>query len=78
MDLFYQWVWIYAAPVKFPFVLQTLPPFPTVFGIYTFFNLGNDWLQKFERLDMVKMYSQRKKWEWYCLNYLQYDKKGQT
>ena len=38
MDLFYQWVWIYAAPVKFTFVLQMLPPYPTVFGIYSFLN----------------------------------------
>ena len=29
----------------------------------TSFNLENDWLQKFERIDVVKMYSQRKKLE---------------
>ena len=32
-------------------------------AVITSFNLENDWLQKFEMLDMVKMYSQRKKWE---------------
>ena len=47
-------------------------------AVITSFDLENDWLQKFERLDMVKMYSQRKKWEQYCLDYLQYDPGSMT
>ena len=37
MDLFYQVVWIYAAPDKFLFDLQMLSLYPMISRIYTFF-----------------------------------------